>query len=561
VVVTDDDNQTTTSETARLTVHSTFTRVTTGPIATDAANSYSCAWGDYDGDGYLDLIVGNGSGDANALYHNEGDGTFTRITTGPIATSIGDSGGCSWGDYDNDGDIDLFVANWQLASFLFRNDGNGNFTRVIQGTMGSNSADSNGAAWGDYDGDGFLDLVVANSFGQNEYLYRNSGNGTFSQILTGAVVTSGLTSGSPCWSDYDNDGKLDLAVSSVGGISDSRSLLFHNEGGGVFTRVTPALWTEIAEGGTDWGDFDNDGDLDLAGYRFGGGIDNSVVIFRNEGGGTLSRMTVSTFAPADAHPRNSLWGDYDNDGWLDLYCATMQPGTAQKHLLFHNNGDATFTRVTEGEIANTALLLQYPACGAGWGDYDNDGFLDLFITNGAEGSRQANFLYHNDGNGNRWLSVNCVGAAANRSSLGARVHVQAIIGGVKRSLLREISSGSGFGGAALRAHFGLGDATNVDLVRIEWPSGTVKEWRNVAVNQILTLKEPPVLVAVGLNRPGEFQLNLKGGLGQVYRVDYSTNLIHWTELIELTATNIITPIVDGSASSAPSRFYRAREAE
>ncbi len=117
----------------------TFTRITTGAIVTDSAYSEGCAWGDYDGDGYLDLIVGNALGDANALYHNNGDGTFTRITTNAIATIIGDADGVAWGDYDNDGDLDLFVANFQMASFLFRNDGNGAFTRIISGSMGSNA--------------------------------------------------------------------------------------------------------------------------------------------------------------------------------------------------------------------------------------------------------------------------------------------------------------------------------------------------------------------------------------------------------------------------------------
>ena len=114
--------------------------------------------------------------------------------------------------------------------------------------MGSNAADSNGAAWGDYDDDGFLDLVVANAFGQNEYLYRNNGNGTFTQILAGPVVTSGMSSGLPLWSDYDNDGRLDLGDFPRGDLADSRSLLFHNEGAGEFTRVTPEPWTGVGRG-------------------------------------------------------------------------------------------------------------------------------------------------------------------------------------------------------------------------------------------------------------------------------------------------------------------------
>jgi len=185
VVVTDGFGENTTSQAAMLTVDRTFAKITTGAIVTDSEHSIGCAWGDYDGDGYLDMIVGNALGDANALYHNNGDGTFTRITTNAVATIIGDTDGCVWADYDNDGDLDLFVSNWQVASFLFRNDGNGSFTRIVNGTMGSNSADSLGCAWGDYDNDGFVDMVVANESGQNEFLYRNNGNGTFAQVLSG----------------------------------------------------------------------------------------------------------------------------------------------------------------------------------------------------------------------------------------------------------------------------------------------------------------------------------------------------------------------------------------
>ena len=529
----------------------TFTRVTTGRIATDAEHSLGCAWGDYDGDGYLDLMVGNGLGDANALYHNEGNGTFSRVTTGAIATTLGDTDGVTWGDYDNDGDLDLFAANWRLPSFLFRNDGNGNFTRIIDGAMGSNSADSNGAAWGDYDDDGYLDLIVANSSGQNEYLYRNNGNGTFSQILTGAVVTSGMTSLAPLWSDYDNDGLLDLAISPAGDFSDSRSLLFHNDGGGVFTLVPTAPMIAVAEGGTDWGDFDNDGDLDLIGRRF---FDGSIVIYRNDGGGTLWPVIVATLNRDETAPYTPIWGDYDNDGWLDFFCVTLRGTRAQRDLLFHNNGDGTFTRVTEGAIVNTA---SWSWSGAAWADYDNDGFLDLFVANGGEVGAEANFLFHNDGNSNRWLQVNCVGTAANRSSIGARVRVRAVIDGVQRSLLREVSSGSGWNGSALRVHFGLGDATNVDLVRVEWPSGTVKEWRNIAPNQILTLAEPPKLSVVGMDVSGNFRLSLQGGRGRYYQVEASTNLLHWIEITDFTATNIVTPIIDPGASTAGKRFYRA----
>jgi hypothetical protein len=197
--------------------------------------------------------------------------------------------------------------------------------------------------------------------------------------------------------------------------------------------------------------------------------------------------------------------------------------------------------------------------GAGWGDYDNDGFLDLFVANGGENAAEVNFLYHNDGNSNRWLQVNCIGVAANRSSIGARVRVQAVIGGVSRTLLREVSSGSGFSGSALRVHFGLGDATNVDVVRVEWPSGRVKEWRNVAVNQILALEEPPVLrlEPASPQQPGGYRFLLHGDAGLTVRVQRSSNLRDWEDWQLVTLGAGSDELTDPEAGAMPRRFYRA----
>jgi hypothetical protein len=533
--------------------NATFTRITTGSIVTDAAHSFGCSWGDYDDDGYLDMIVGNGIGDANALYRNNGDGTFTRITTNLIATTIGDTDGVVWGDYDNDGHLDLFAANWQIPSFLFRNDGHGNFTRVSAAEIALAAADSNGCGWGDYDNDGFLDLVIANgsvqNAQQNEHLYRNNGDGGFTRILTGPVPNSGAINGVPAWGDYDNDGKLDLAMSAGGPGATSVMFLFHNEGGGNFSTVTKFPTLGPGEGGVEWGDYDNDGDLDLLGGRWD---PPAVIVYRNDGGGVFTRLLVASF---NARPQGASWGDYDNDGWLDFFIYTgFVPGqtVAGSDLLFHNNGDGTFTRITEGEIVNTVGL----ASGAAWGDYDNDGFLDLYVANGNDPAQEPNFLYHNDGNSNRWLTVKCIGTASNRSGIGAKVRVRANIGGQALWQLREVTSGNGFNGGGLRAYFGLGDATNVDLIRIEWPSGTVQELQNVAVNQLLTVREPPRLRAIGGQPDGSFQFEVIGAAGFSYGVLTSSNLSSWMEWKTVGMTNRTTLVTDPSATNAPIRFYR-----
>jgi hypothetical protein len=208
----------------------TFTRITSGGIVNDGGASYGCSWGDYDGDGFLDLFVAN-LNQNNFLYHNNRDGTFTRITSGSIVNDGGASQGCAWGDYDNDGRLDLFVANRNQKNFLYHNDGNGAFTAITNGAMVNDIGYSWSPAWVDYDNDGFLDLFVANGpvsgAGQNIFLYRNNGDGSFTRITTGAAVNDGAASDSCAWGDYNNDGFLDLFVSNL---NDQNNLLYRNDG-------------------------------------------------------------------------------------------------------------------------------------------------------------------------------------------------------------------------------------------------------------------------------------------------------------------------------------------
>jgi hypothetical protein len=202
----------------------------------------TCVWGDYDNDGYPDLFVCGGTGhDAaqlNRLYHNEGNGTFTKVTTGEIATDLGHSGGAAWGDYDNDGFLDLFVCNLDsggIRSFLYHNNGNGTFTRITQDAVATNVANSYFCAWGDYDNDGFLDLFVGNrDFTSDGYpsalvnfLYHNNGDGTFTRVTTGSPATDYNDAWGCSWADYDNDGFLDLFVARN---DEKGSYLYHNEG-------------------------------------------------------------------------------------------------------------------------------------------------------------------------------------------------------------------------------------------------------------------------------------------------------------------------------------------
>ena len=194
-----------------------------------------------------------------------------------------------------------------------------------------------------------------------------------------------------------------------------------------------------------------------------------------------------------------------------------------------------------------------------WVDYDNDGFLDLHLTGGSfSNPRLPNLLYHNAGNSNNWLEVKCVGTVANRAAIGARIRVQALINGKVLWQVRELRSGGGFILATpLVAHFGLGDATNVDTVRIEWPSGTVQELHNVAPKQILPLTEPPRLTATRVG--GQSQFTLKGGRNMTYDIQDSTNLDDWLPGSSVTITNLngTVPIPISMPQAGPQKFYRA----
>ncbi len=263
----------------------TFTKVTSGAIVTDGGDSRGATWVDYNADGYDDLFVTNWS-ERNFLYLNGGNGSFTRVTTGPVAQDIDFFAGPAWGDYTNDGYPDLFIAN-AYTDYLYQNDGAGGFTRITSGPIiGDGFAASVAAAWSDYDVDGDLDLVVTND-NWNNYLYANNGDGSFTRVTTGPVVTDSGNSRGCAWADYDHDGAPDLFITNVYG---QRNFLYHNNGDGGFTRITSApIGTEVAYSvGGSWGDYNNDGNLDLF-------VSNPSLqpnfLYRNNGGGSFTKIT------------------------------------------------------------------------------------------------------------------------------------------------------------------------------------------------------------------------------------------------------------------------------
>ncbi|MCD4729910.1 MAG: FG-GAP-like repeat-containing protein, partial [Bacteroidales bacterium] len=455
--------------------HLGFTQILVGDIVNNGGNSMGCSWGDYDNDGCLDLFVPNLGDQNNFLYHNQGDGTFIRITEGNIVNDGGDSRSNSWSDFDNDGDLDLFVTNWDQNNFLYNNQGNGTFLRITEGNIVNDGGNSEGASWVDYDNDGYLDLFVAND-DQNNFLYHNNGNGTFTKVLNGSIVNDGGRSHGIGWTDYDNDGLLDLYVVNAVGES---NFLYRNNGNGTFTSITEG---QIVNDGGDcsgcsWSDFNNDGFLDVfVANRWG----QNNFLYRNEGDGSFTKITDGLIVTEGGHSAGSSWGDYNNDGYIDLHVSNMDNND---NFLYRNNGDGTFDKITTGKIVNEGEQAR----GTSWGDYNNDGHLDLFVANSTEHN---NILFQNNGSNNSWIDIKCLGIASNTSAVGTKVRVKAVINEIPTWQVQEISGQTGFmSQKGLRAEFGLGNATIIDSLIIEWPSGIEFDTINVSINQFLTIVE------------------------------------------------------------------------
>jgi len=468
----------------------TFDRVTTGAIVNDITTAASSSWIDYDNDDDLDVFIANRGNQNNLLYRNNGNDTFTKVTSGDIVNDDGESFGHTWGDYDNDGDNDLFVTNKKQNKFLYKNNGNGTFTKITTGHIVNNLADSKCAAWGDYNNDGFIDLFVANDSGENNFLYRNNGDGTFQRITSGNIVNDGGISTSCTWGDIDNDGNLDLYVTNWG----EPNFLYRNNGNETFTKITTgAIVNDVAHDfGASWGDFNNDGFLDLFVANDGSDIPQTPegendFLYRNNGNGTFQKITDAANYPMvddEGHSYSTCWGDFDNDGDLDLFVSNKDTG--QNDFLYRNDGppNYTFTKITTGNIVTSGG----DSFGSAWGDYNRDGFVDLFVANRDE----PKFLYRNNGNSNNWININCQGSFSNRTAIGAKVRIKAQINGNAIWQLNEISSQTSGGLSGLNsfnAEFGLGNATIIDSIKIEWPSGIKQFLTNVPVNQFLEIVE------------------------------------------------------------------------
>jgi len=568
-VVTDTAGLSATSQVATLTVDPTFTKITTGPVVEDYQASSSGTWWDYDHDGFLDLLVAQASvGPAtNVLYHGHGDGTFDKVSDSIIVKTPGWCDTATVGDFNNDGFIDLYVANHDGVDSLFRNEGQGRFTRLTAAQCGRPVSDNDfsfDATWVDYDGDGFLDLFTVNlqyPFDTgSRCLYRNRGDGFFVKMTAnqvGPIVTDPAGNLWCSWADFDNDGYPDVWVNNWSGLH----LLYHNNGNGTFSRLTEG--SIPSEGSANvvglWGDYDNDGLLDLftPGASELGGTPTVNSLHRNLGGNLFANFATSAGVSRKSYASFGAWGDYDNDGHLDLFLSRYM---GVPSVLYRNNGDGTFSSVDVGSPLIDSAVRNAPV----WADYNNDGFLDLFIACGlTQWDPQYNLLYRNNGNGKAWLKLNLIGIASNRSAIGAKVRVRATIGGKTFWQMRELTGNTGAsGGYGLIPHFGLGDATSVELVKIEWPSGIVQELQNVPVRQTLEVTEhqkdatpAPTLTATPLTE-GAVQLTLTGPTNLRYVFEASTDLAQWTKIGVRTNLTGTVEFTDTLAAKYAQRFYR-----
>ncbi|MGH7495545.1 MAG: FG-GAP-like repeat-containing protein [bacterium] len=478
----------------------TFTKVTTGALVNDTGAWRSVNWVDYDSDGDLDLFVTSGlrAGRSNLLYRNDGppDFAFTKTTAGPLVNTTNRGVGSSWGDYDNDGDLDAFITTWYGdTNPFFENTGNGAFTRITTGSVATDGSFSEACSWGDYDNDGDLDLYVSNSGDvnatgpQRNFLYQNNGDKTFTKITAGALMTDLKFSRGMNWVDYDDDGDLDVFVANEENQTNDlyRNLLKENGTVGFDKLSAGNIVTDVASSWSgSWGDYDNDGDLDLFVANWG---NQNNALYQNAGNGTFQKITAGVIVNDGGYSASSGWGDYDNDGDLDLYVTNAYGPGPLRNFLYRNLLMDSDTLAFEKIITGPAVMDLGYSYGLSWADYDHDGDLDLFVAR-TQNENQNNAFYINDGgNQKNWLELSCVGTVSNKSAIGAKVRLKATINGNAIWQRRDVAGQEGYCGQNLRLHFGLGETAMIDSLMVEWPSGNREILKNITTRQMLTITE------------------------------------------------------------------------
>jgi hypothetical protein len=536
-----------------LILDASFTRIRMGAIVTESRTTHGASWFDYDNDGFPDLFIAGAvyeGGSPNILFRNKKDGTFQRVLDTPFVRSpAGESYSGAPADFDNDGRQDLFLGHPYRAerNALYRAEPTGSWVQVSRTALPLRSFGHFDGAWADFDRDGYLDLLVSGwSDTAGLALYRNQGDGSFAamtSVQAGELLSAGLRYTRGPWLDLDLDGDPDLLLN----VNGSGFQVFKNDGTGKFSRAEGGSLTGFAG----WGsmrcaDFDNDGypDVFIGNWDLGG-----ARLHRNLAGNGFADVTAS--AGVGGHHSTGAWGDYDNDGHLDLFAVSRDgPNT-----LYRNRGDGTFAKVDVGSPVTDGSQR----VGAYWVNYDRDGFLDLHLACG-DGFARPDHLYRNRGNANHWIRVQLVGTRSNRDAIGAKVRVQATVGGRRFWQTRELSGNSSFSdGQPREAHFGLGDATQVEVLRVEWPSGIVHELEAVTVDQFLTLREQPTLRIAYSHATGVLQLDCLGSPGTRYQLQTTADLVEWHPLHSWTTDAQGEAEHQVSLGSVPMRYFRTVE--
>jgi hypothetical protein len=489
---------------------------------------------DYDNDGWLDVFVLSGTrlpdappGTTNRLYKNNRDGTFTEVTEKAGLTRTGWASGVTVGDYDNDGFDDLFITGYG-HNVLYHNNGDGTFTDVTEKAGLNRPAVryGSGCTWIDYDRDGRLDLFVVNYLsttieqlpkpGENAdcrwkgvpvncgprglptgfvELFHNNGDGTFTDVSrqSGVAAAAGSYPMTAVSADYDNDGWPDIYVAC----DSTPSWLFRNQHDGTFREEALQRGAALSEDGLEQagmgvgvGDFDLDGNLDIVKTHFS---DDTNVLYRNDGKGNFDDVTIR--AGLGVETRYVGWGagmvDLDNDGLPDLFLVTggVYPEVEKKlpaypfrtpRLVFRNLGDGKFEELIDE--AGPGVAATHTSRGCAFGDFDNDGDVDILVMN----MNEPPSLLRNDVSGNgHWLKVLLLGVTSNRSGIGARVLARY----GNRTQAQEVTAQSSFYSANdRRLHFGLGTATSADLT-IRWPNGAEEKVTGVEADHLVVIRE------------------------------------------------------------------------
>ncbi|MBX7109561.1 MAG: FG-GAP-like repeat-containing protein [Chitinophagales bacterium] len=478
-----------------------FTAVTAGPVVTTGGDSRSVNFTDLNNDGWDDIFITNGPSafGVSFLYLNNGDGSFTKVSGDDIVTTIAPYDGATIADADNDGDPDVLAVTWyDKVDYYFVNNGDGTFVKAGNNALGTSNGYSETASWGDYDNDGWLDAYVSNSEGDfHNFLFHNNGDGSFTKITAGVVVNDAQTSRGVTWADYDNDGDPDIYVVNE---SSEENNLYRNDDG-MFTKITngPLVSDNRSTMSASWGDIDNDGDLDVYTANSGFFATQKNQLYINDGAGNFTEISSGDAVSDGGCSFSSSFADYDNDGDLDLAVSNGFCNGTILNFLYLNDGNGVFER----DLNSIDDLTTPCSYGCAWGDANNDGFMDLvFATckNSGVGTNPPDLFYMNNGNGNNWIKIELAGTQSNKSAIGARVKVKATINGNSVWQMREITAQSGYCSQnSLTAHFGLGDATVIDSVRVHFPAGNDTVLINVPVNQQIEVTEAALTGVPGVS--------------------------------------------------------------